>query len=43
VAGLLARIQDLKAKHGGGVDDFEPVRATLLVKPASFAKTRSRG
>jgi prevent-host-death family protein len=40
-AALLRRIEELKQRHGGGVDDFEPARLDLVpVQP--FARRKKR-
>jgi len=41
MAGFLAKVEELKTKHGGGVD-FEPGRASLRMQPASFARGKAR-
>jgi prevent-host-death family protein len=39
-AAFLARVEDLKRRYHGGVDDFEPVRAEIVTKDPFRAQRR---
>ena len=39
-AQLLARLEEVKRRHGGGLDDFEVPRARLVPKVPAFGARR---